>query len=375
MNERETTRSSSPRDEIDVERLMDEVRESVRRRAEGDGLLPPAAGDRTRRDPAVEADLAAISASANVYDVRFRSHRRWLGPLVVRMFGFVRLLLTPVLTRQTAHNTATARALASLRADFERFERERVERENVEWRRREEEGRRREAERQRRESARFDSLAFHNRFRGSEGDVRERQRVWVDLFRGGGDVLDVGCGRGELLELLREAGVPARGVDSDPAVVWLCERKGLPVECADAMDVLRGLDDGSLGGIFAGQVIEHLAFEDLMSLLRLCHRKLRPGGVLVAETPNPKCLSVFARSFYADPGHIRPVHPDTLRFLFEDVGFSSVELRFGAPVETELRLAPAARGEAIPEELVRRLEGLDDLLFGDQDYAAIGRKD
>src|SRR6188472_231332 len=123
--------------------------------------------------------------------------------------------------------------------------------------------------------------------RGSTADVRERQRPYVDDFRGAAPVLDVGCGRGEFLGLLREAGIEARGVDADADMVAFARGAGLDVVQADAVAYLEGLDDGSLGGVFAAQLVEHLPPAALLRLLQLAARKLRPGGLLVAETINP----------------------------------------------------------------------------------------
>ena len=163
--------------------------------------------------------------------------------------------------------------------------------------------------------------------RGSTGSVRDRQRVYVDDLRDAGPVLDVGCGRGELLSLLREAGVEARGIDADADMVAYARGEGLEVEQADAVAYLERLADGALGGIFAGQVVEHLPPAALLRLFELAAEKLRPGGVLVAETINP--LSPLAlRSYFADLTHSQPLVPETLALLARQAGFREVETRF-----------------------------------------------
>src|SRR5215210_3028056 len=126
-----------------------------------------------------------------------------------------------------------------------------------------------------------DYFAFESRMRGSTELVRERQRPYVAALRGHAPVLDVGCGRGELLALLRDAGVEARGVDADPDMVAYARGEGLDVEQADAVSHLESLQDGSLGGIFMGQVVEHLPASMLVRTLELAAEKLRPGGLLV----------------------------------------------------------------------------------------------
>src|SRR5262245_47222349 len=219
----------------------------------------------------------------------------------------------------------------------------------------------------------FDYAGFEERFRGSEEEVRERQRAYLDCFQNKQPVIDLGCGRGEFLQLMREAGLTARGVDVDTDMVLLCREKGFDVTAADGEAFLAALPDDSVGGIFAAQIIEHLAPERVIGLVQLCQRKLSPGGVLVMETPNPTCLMVFADSFYKDPTHIRPLHPDMMQFLFETMGFVNVELRFSAPVSAMAWVPPLDAPAANREQFNEGLERLNRLLYGFQDYAVIGR--
>src|SRR5438094_2961481 len=172
-----------------------------------------------------------------------------------------------------------------------------------------------------------DYFAFESRMRGSVDLIRDRQRVYVDDFRDAAPVLDAGCGRGELLSLLREAGVEARGIDADSDMVAFARGEGLEVEQADLVEHLGGLDDRSLGGIFMGQVVEHLPAGVLVRVLELASRKLRGGGLLIAETINP--LSPLAlRSYFADLTHAQPLVPETLELLARQSGFASAEIRF-----------------------------------------------
>ena len=220
----------------------------------------------------------------------------------------------------------------------------------------------------------FDHAELTERFRGTEEEIKERQRTYVQSFEGRNNVLDIGCGRGEFLELLREHGVKARGVDLDLDMVLLCRDKGFDVVMDDAFAYLGTLPDDSLGGVFAAQVIEHLPPRRVIELVKLCHRKLGADGVLILETPNPKCLMVFAESFYKDPSHIQPAHPDTMQFLLETMGFHAVELRFLAPVDPSLRIPSLKAPGADLEPFNESIERLNSLLFGFQDYAVIGRK-
>jgi O-antigen chain-terminating methyltransferase len=223
----------------------------------------------------------------------------------------------------------------------------------------------------------FDYFGFEERFRGNEGDIKERQRVYVEFFKDVEPVLDIGCGRGEFLELSTEAGIKAKGVDLDLDMVLYCQEKGLDVVRVDAFAYLAALPDASLGGIFAAQVVEHLEPTRIIELANLCHRKLQMDGVLIFETPNPICLTVFARSFYMDLSHIRPIHPEAMKFLFESVGFTDLQVRFSAPVEASMRIPPLSGATAGAKEIAefnQGIERLNELLYGFQDFAVIGKK-
>ena len=220
----------------------------------------------------------------------------------------------------------------------------------------------------------FDYASFEDRFRGREEDIKNRQRVYLPYFKGRGVVLDVGCGRGEFLELLGEHHVEGRGIDLDLDMVLLCRDKGLEVAMQDGLSYLGALADESVDGVFASQLIEHLEPKQIIELVRLSHRKLTPRGVLILETPNPQCLMIFADSFYRDLTHVRPIHPETMKFLLEATGFREVELKYSAPVDAAMRLPSLGTDGAESERFNRGIERLNALLFGFQDYAVIGRK-
>ena len=210
-----------------------------------------------------------------------------------------------------------------------------------------------------------DYFAFESRMRGSVDAIRERQRRYVEDFREAAPVLDIGCGRGELLQLLREAGVEARGIDADADMVAYARGDGLDVEQADLVEYLQRLDDGSLGGIFMGQVVEHLPPGVLVRSLELAARKLRPAGVLVAETINP--LSPLAlRHYFADLTHAQPLVPETLQLLARQSGFADTEVRFlNEPAE---RLT-----EPDDPVIAANVRRLNELLFAPLDYALVAR--
>ena len=210
-----------------------------------------------------------------------------------------------------------------------------------------------------------DYFAFESRMRGSVEAIRERQRRYVGDFRDHAPVLDIGCGRGELLGLLREAGVDARGIDADADMVAYARGEGLDVEQADLVAYLQQLDNGSLGGAFMGQVVEHLPPATLVEALRLVAAKLRPGGLLVAETINP--LSPLAlRSYFADLTHAQPLVPETLELLARQAGFADTEVRF---------LNEPADRLTEPDDpvIAANVRRLNELLFAPLDYALVAR--
>jgi O-antigen chain-terminating methyltransferase len=226
---------------------------------------------------------------------------------------------------------------------------------------------------------RLDWVAFAEQFRGGEEEIRERQRVYLPYFAGqAGEVLDLGCGRGEFLELLREAGQPARGIELDHGLAAIGRGKGLAVAEDEFFAHLGSLGDASLGGVFSAQVVEHLEPEAMVALVKLVHRKLAPGAAIVLETVNPECLWTFAATFYIDPSHRRPVHAKALRFIVEAAGFTDVEVRYLAPVDPSLHLPQLGESlladEGERERWNQSVARLNDLLFGPQDYAVIGRK-
>ncbi len=179
--------------------------------------------------------------------------------------------------------------------------------------------------------ATFDYFLFEHRFRGSRTAIKERQRIYLEYFIGLKQVIDLGCGRGEFLELLKENGIPAIGVDSNPDMVEFCRDKNLEVEADDIFEYLSRLPDSSLDGIFSAQVIEHLSPQRIMKLLRLCAEKLNPGGAMIAETVNTNCSTALG-NFYLDPTHIRPVPFEMLGFMLKQEGFIIKTTKFSSPV-------------------------------------------
>ncbi len=219
--------------------------------------------------------------------------------------------------------------------------------------------------------------AFENRFRGSREEVRARQADYVGRLRQHAPVVDLGCGRGELLELLRAAGVEARGVETNAHAARECQEMGLDVVEADLLEHLRGQETGKLGAVFAAQVAEHLPPPVLQALLAEAHRVLRPGGLLVLETVNPASALAFLDVFIRDLTHERPLHPETLRFLAAAAGFSEVRVEMRSPVPDDVRLH-LLPGGGLPPPVVKafneNVERLNALLFAPIDYALVARR-
>lgn len=182
-----------------------------------------------------------------------------------------------------------------------------------------------------------DYFQFESQFRGSREEIAQRQRVFLPYFHNGERVLDIGCGRGEFVELLISENIPAIGVDANSDMVDFCQELALPVSLAEGTRYLDQLEDNSLGGVFSAQVVEHMPPEAIVDLVGRCWAKIQKGGVLIIETVNPIC-PVANGNFYLDPTHVRPVHPELLRFCFESQRFSLVEFVFSSPVEAGLPL-------------------------------------
>lgn len=213
----------------------------------------------------------------------------------------------------------------------------------------------------------FDYASFEERFRGDEEYVSVNQAFYLPHFAGLPRVVDLGCGRGEFLGELRDRGAEVLGVDLDATALAACSEKNIAVERADIFEFLARQQDNSWDGIMCAHVIEHLPPLRLQDLSDLCYRKLRPGGLIAFETPNPACLAIFAGDFYLDPTHRAPVPFARMHFHLRESGFVEIEI-------TERHPAP----EVIPE-----LRALDELpqtaafrqrFFGGLDYAIIARK-
>jgi 2-polyprenyl-3-methyl-5-hydroxy-6-metoxy-1,4-benzoquinol methylase len=229
-------------------------------------------------------------------------------------------------------------------------------------------------------------VGFEDRFRGSEQEIGARLEAYVPYFAGQSHVLDIGCGRGEFLALLKQHGVTAKGLDLNAEMIEVCRSRGLDASAGDANSYLAGLADESLGGLIAVQVIEHLEPAYLTQMLALAFDKVRPGGRIVLETINPACWVAFFESFIRDLTHVKPIHPETLQYLLQASGFSNVEIVYRAPIAPEGRLQkvtarPEHFGDTAADSLTelvssfnRNVDRLNDRMFSFQDFAAIATR-
>ena len=219
----------------------------------------------------------------------------------------------------------------------------------------------------------FSYTGFENRFRGTASEVKAQQKSYLPYFQAGSLVLDLGCGRGEFLELLGENGVEAEGIDINEQMIAVCREKGFSCRKADILAGLAEFEDGSLGGIFSSQVIEHLSPPYLKRLIELAYFKLAPNGCLILETLNPTSVFSLVQVYFLDLSHQQPIHPRALQFLLENAGFEDVTISFSSPLEEE-KLQTIATVDESTQVQNQNWDKLNQLLFAPVNYAAIGIK-
>jgi len=212
-------------------------------------------------------------------------------------------------------------------------------------------------------------VAFEDHFRGTREDISDRLKVYLPLIEkanvGTPDapILDVGCGRGEWLELLKESGYISRGLDINRVMVEQCQARGLEAIEADIINYLQSLPENSLGAITGFHIIEHLPFKTLMRLFSETVRVLKPQGLVIFETPNPDNVLVGSNTFYLDPTHINPLPSATIKFMAEMFGLYNTQVITLHPYPENAKVD----GQGIAERF-------NDHFYGPQDYAVLGYK-
>ena len=349
---------------VDLDSLLAEVRERVRRKRERgiygsdvEALLRTELPGGRRlfsddmRDPV--GALAEALDDEVLYDPT--SRKRFVGPFITLarrvLISLLRWWMAAVLDRQDRINRLLAAAYdveGRLAPQFgERLSR--LER----WREHE-------------VAANLHSVYFQGRFGGDEPVIRQQSEQFLELFRGKRKVLDLGCGRGIFLTLLKERGVGGYGVDLDAKMVAQARERGLDAFEQDALAHLEGLPAKSIDGVYARHIAEHVLPGDLVQMLRALRRVLQPGSPAVFITPNVANLSVGAHTFWMDPSHIRPIPPDLFKFYLEVEGFRGTGIRTFEPSAQHLH---EDFGDPKLRENARLL---NQTLFGDRDYAVVG---
>lgn len=217
---------------------------------------------------------------------------------------------------------------------------------------------------------------FEDESRGDVADIRERLEFYVPLLEkaanGGGLIADLGCGRGELLELLKENGLAAIGIDNNEAAVIRGRKAGLDMECKDLFAYLREAKEGSLAAVTAMHVIEHLTPSQQGEFLSLALKALKPGGLIAMETPNIMNLHVASCDFFSDITHVRPVHPVALRNRMKQMGYKDIDIKFLHPFPESEQLICDAPG--LGEEAKKNFEKINDLIWGCRDCVILATK-
>ena len=452
---------------IDVEQVMEQIRENVRKRRQE---FPPSKATSSLPTDQDVADLTSLHRNHEIYPLRFISHRRVLGHFVVLAKKLLQQLLTPILERQLAFNTATARltsslwkqvaalyqqqetalqalqeqlwgstaahrclagaagrdgsirtgsercpagaagrggsvgtgqsdALQALRAEVEKGATDREARivegertiaqlrtEGILQDRRItlllEEARKRLPDAW--DQAQLQNVAdegnhvldalyvsFEDQFRGTRADIKERLSVYLPILQKAplgsetAPILDVGCGRGEWLEVLQEAGLRGQGVDRNRVLVEQCQQRGLGVVEGDGLAYLRSVPDASLGAVTGFHIIEHLPLEGLIKLLDETVRVLIPGGVAIFETPNPQNVLVGSHNFYLDPTHRNPLPSSVMQFIAEARGLCRVKI---------IELHPYPVASHVQETHLEVAQRFNEYFYGPQDYGVVGWK-
>ena len=320
---------------LDLDALLGEVRERVRRKRER-GIYGPEVeallrtelpGGRRLLSDDMKDPIGALAEALDddiAYDPT--SHKRFVGPFIT----FARRL-APRFGERLG----------------------RLEREWQQWREHE-------------VAANLHSVYFQARFGGDEPVIREQSESFIELYTGRQRVLDLGCGRGIFLELLKERGVGGYGVDLDERMVAQARQRGLEAFEQEALAHLESLPAASIDGLYARHIAEHVLPGDLVAMLRALRRALQPGAPVVFVTPNVANLSVGAHTFWMDPSHLRPIPPDLFKFYLEVEGFRGVGVRTFQPSEQRL-------SEEFSDGRARdNARLLNQTLFGDRDYAVVG---
>lgn len=218
----------------------------------------------------------------------------------------------------------------------------------------------------------IDYAAFEKQYRGSRADILNRISRYTNYFLPNDKVIDIGCGRGEFLEICKTAGLNATGIDIYEPFINECQERGFNVISGDAIESLDNFEDNSLDGIVSIQVIEHLPTKYLIMLVEKCYRKLKQGGTLILETQNPQSVYGLTTYFYQDFEHVKPVHPDSMKFTLTQIGYEIVAFEQPDYAVAHDKLIPYE--ENLSDEFNEKIKILNEVMYGSADYTIVARK-
>ena len=217
--------------------------------------------------------------------------------------------------------------------------------------------------------------SFGQKHRGCTEEIKDKQKKYVEYFRGKRMILDAGCGRGEFLELLARNGISAVGVDTSDDMVNACREKGFSAIKCGLIDYLVSLENESLDGIFAAQVTEYLSPADLIDFIKLSYARLRPSGILVMETISPQCFRALSNEPAMDMSQVKLIHPLTYRFLLESAGFKEIKINYsGSMGDMAIPFLRINGATGNLNEFNSAIERLNRIVYGPQDYTIFGVK-
>jgi O-antigen chain-terminating methyltransferase len=352
--------------EVDVKKIMEKIRKNIQKRKEEQKVVE--VEDLERKTEIqnlphnLHHDLYFINANWDIENKTYRifSHRKILGPALIKgrelVHDEVKRYADPVFWKQKEFNSSTVRILNHFSKEVP------------------------EIKEQLDESLDINYYKFENKFRGSETDIKNRQRIHIPYFQSKKNVLDIGCGRGEFLELLKENGTKAKGIDIDKKMIEHCKKKGLDVIFFDAFDYLESIPDNSLEGIFMAHVIEHFKPKKIVKIINLSYKKLKKGSYFIIETVNPKSFASLS-NFNIDLSHVKLLHPSLMEFLLLSAGFKKMEVKFLSPIPEASKLKKINIDKKLTNSEKKflevhntNIEKLNSIIYGYQDYAIIGKK-
>jgi O-antigen chain-terminating methyltransferase len=356
-------------DNINIEDIMNQIRKKIQEKGIIDEEIE--FGQISSEEEMLPEYLRMIN---NLWDVNsysnIHSHRKVIGKIIIFIKKIIRKsifwYINPIVQQQNQFNAFATRTLNSMTAKLNNMEEEIRKTKEIEKNHND-----RLEKIEQKDKIMFDYVKFEDKYRGSQEDIKKRLLEYLKYFEGKHNVLDIGCGRGEFLQILKENNIEAKGIDINNDMLLLCREKNLIVENIDALTYLNSLEDNSLGGIMLTQVIEHMEPNYLIQLISLAYKKLKPEAYFIAETINPQSLIVFTEAYFMDLSHIRMIHPYTIKFLLENEGFKDSSIKYLSKVGDDLRIPEV---NELPTEFNKAINKLNDVVYGYRDYAIIGRK-